>query len=255
MKKLFVIGSVLTLMAFASYAGYKYYLHHQFLNKSFDLSFKSPPMLWAHRGYHKDHPENSLEAFRAAKIRGYEGIELDVFYFENEFVISHDDPSSNSDTLLTLDEVFYEFNTGLYYWVDLKNLNAINVESSGNIMLELLSKYQIQDRVFIESKEIEQLDKYTKKGIQTLWWINPGTTYEKMKAGLPYYRKAFATYDFTAISIPHKMITSEFYYNFKHVPKFTFTINDTSRVKELQDIERLVVILTDELHPFPPIYQ
>jgi len=35
-------------------------------------------LVFAHRGYHKDAPENTLEAFRHPKDRGADGIETDV---------------------------------------------------------------------------------------------------------------------------------------------------------------------------------
>jgi glycerophosphoryl diester phosphodiesterase len=46
----------------------------------------------AHRGYHRDFPENTLEAFEAAVLLGVDGIEFDVHETcDGEFFVYHDD--------------------------------------------------------------------------------------------------------------------------------------------------------------------
>jgi glycerophosphoryl diester phosphodiesterase len=46
----------------------------------------------AHRGYHRDFPENTLEAFEAAVLLGADGIEFDVHEtVDGEFFVFHDD--------------------------------------------------------------------------------------------------------------------------------------------------------------------
>jgi glycerophosphoryl diester phosphodiesterase len=46
----------------------------------------------AHRGFHRDFPENTIEAFRAALDLGADGVEFDVQETaDGEFVIHHDD--------------------------------------------------------------------------------------------------------------------------------------------------------------------
>jgi glycerophosphoryl diester phosphodiesterase len=46
----------------------------------------------AHRGFHRDYPENTIESFRAARDIGVDGIEFDVQETADcEFVIHHDD--------------------------------------------------------------------------------------------------------------------------------------------------------------------
>jgi len=61
----------------------------------------------AHRGYHRNFPENTLEAFEAAVLLGADGIEFDVHEtVDGEFFVFHDD-EINSMKLsgMTADEV------------------------------------------------------------------------------------------------------------------------------------------------------
>jgi len=61
----------------------------------------------AHRGFHRDFPENTVEAFRAALELGVDGVEFDVQETADaEFVIHHDaDIGGRSIDRLTLAEV------------------------------------------------------------------------------------------------------------------------------------------------------
>jgi glycerophosphoryl diester phosphodiesterase len=50
-----------------------------------------PPWIVAHRGYHKNYPENTLSAFEQAYAVGAHGIELDVFLSaDHRLVVTHD---------------------------------------------------------------------------------------------------------------------------------------------------------------------
>ena len=61
----------------------------------------------AHRGFHRDFPENTIEAFKAAMDLGAGGVEFDVQETANgEFVIHHDDDiEGRSIGSLTLSEI------------------------------------------------------------------------------------------------------------------------------------------------------
>lgn len=49
------------------------------------------PLLFAHRGYHLEYPENSVEAFRAALSLGADVLEMDVrMTADDEIVVAHD---------------------------------------------------------------------------------------------------------------------------------------------------------------------
>jgi glycerophosphoryl diester phosphodiesterase len=134
----------------------------------------APSGIWAHRGLHINHPQNSLEAFSAALKSGFEGVELDVFFYEdiNQFIVSHDEPLSKQlDTFLTLESVFATFEDSLYYWLDLKNLNPKNYPAIKENLERLSSKYPIKEKLYIESANAIPLGKLAKAGFNTLYWV------------------------------------------------------------------------------------
>ncbi len=61
----------------------------------------------AHRGYHRDFPENTLEAFEAAVLLGVDGIEFDVHETaDGGFFVFHDDYLAGRDlSKMTADEI------------------------------------------------------------------------------------------------------------------------------------------------------
>ncbi|MCX6001631.1 MAG: glycerophosphodiester phosphodiesterase family protein [Chloroflexi bacterium] len=60
------------------------------------------PLVIAHRGFTRDFPDNTLEAFRAAREIGVDGVEFDVQETaDGEFVVFHDD-SINGKSISSL---------------------------------------------------------------------------------------------------------------------------------------------------------
>ncbi|MBI2050227.1 MAG: glycerophosphodiester phosphodiesterase [Parcubacteria group bacterium] len=63
-------------------------------------------MIISHRGYAKEHPENTFAAFDAAFSAGADAIETDVrIAGDGQAVVSHD-PAKSSQGLITLDDLF-----------------------------------------------------------------------------------------------------------------------------------------------------
>lgn len=54
------------------------------------------PLVYAHRGVSTEFPENSIAAFRAARFRGADGVELDVRRTADGFLVVHHDPRLES---------------------------------------------------------------------------------------------------------------------------------------------------------------
>jgi len=82
-------------------------------------------MIIAHRGYKKEHPENTIAAFDAAFMAGADAIETDVRIAEDgTFVVSHD-PVKSSKALLSLDELFeYISQKDAPFFLELKSASA-----------------------------------------------------------------------------------------------------------------------------------
>lgn len=140
----------------------------------------------AHRGYSEKFPENTMLAFKKAEEYGAHGIELDVHLTkDHQLVVCHDetiDRTSNGKGYLkdmTLEEIqSYCFQSNFDYQADYKpeDLYApcldefmdwfkdtdmfVNIEIKNNIfkydgivemILNLIDKYDINDRVIISS--------------------------------------------------------------------------------------------------------
>ncbi len=140
---------LMILLALAAYAC----RYTAMQKKSSYLDLQSTPQVWAHRGYQKGLPENSLEALSKALHSGAPGIELDTHFDSsmNRFVISHDTPyQKHNGKLLFLEKVFNTLENTGDYWIDLKNLSADNIDPVSRRMRTLLDKYDLDRFVFIE---------------------------------------------------------------------------------------------------------
>lgn len=139
-------------------------------------------LIFAHRGSAGTHPENTMEAFKAAYLAGANGIELDVQLTKDLVpVIIHDetlerttngkglvkdftleelrklnagswfDPSFSSATIPTLEELLeWISTTTLILNIELKN-GLVRYEGIEKIVLELVEKFDLLDRVIISS--------------------------------------------------------------------------------------------------------
>jgi glycerophosphoryl diester phosphodiesterase len=101
----------------------------------------------AHRGFHRDFPENTIEAFKAAMDLGVDGIEFDVQETaDGQFVIHHDDDiGGRSITILTLAEIAVRRVGGGYPIPTLQE--ALEVLGRGLVLL-------------IELKQVRSLEKF-----------------------------------------------------------------------------------------------
>jgi len=90
------------------------------------------PLVYAHRGLHLDHRENTLDAFRAAVALGVDGVELDVRRTSDGALVVHHDPTVDGlviaeskwrelpDYIPTLDESMWALD-GVHVNVEIKN--------------------------------------------------------------------------------------------------------------------------------------
>ncbi|MBB6452562.1 glycerophosphoryl diester phosphodiesterase [Salirhabdus euzebyi] len=152
-------------------------------------------LIFAHRGSAGTYPENTMAAFSAAFNEGVDGIELDVQLTKDDIpVIIHDemvdrttngsgwvkdftyqelesldagswfDPSFEGASIPTLEQ-FFDFysQTSLVINVELKS-GVVRYPGIEKIVLELINKYKIRDRVIVSSfnhyslVEMKQLD-------------------------------------------------------------------------------------------------
>ncbi|MBN1689973.1 MAG: glycerophosphodiester phosphodiesterase [Dehalococcoidia bacterium] len=101
----------------------------------------------AHRGFHRDYPENTLEAFKAALDLGVDGVEFDVQETaDGEFIVHHDeDISGRSIGSLSLADVAGCRVAGGYRVPTLQE--ALNILGKGLVLL-------------VELKQVRSLEKF-----------------------------------------------------------------------------------------------
>lgn len=205
-----------------------------------------PSGAWAHRGLHTEHPQNSIQAFKAALDSGFEGVELDVFYIErlNDFVVSHDPQISGSeDTLLRLEKVLQRFEDSLYYWVDLKNLNRKNYQDIRLLLNETSKFFNVKDKLFIESAAAVPLGNLAKSGFKTLYWAQYNRNFPKRWLKLKLIKLYMILYPYSGVSCQHDYCTNDFIKHFYKKNIFIFTINSEEEFLRLKPYMK--VFLTD----------
>lgn len=123
------------------------------------------------------HRVNTITKLKQAN-RYYSGIELDVYYDDENNVYDIFHPPVESIGL-TLDVYFSNIkNKELKIWLDFKNLTERNSEDAIDRLEYLINKYNLNKNVFlIESKNIKALQSVNKRHFLTSYYV-PSHLYE-----------------------------------------------------------------------------
>lgn len=208
--------------------------------------------VWSHRGVHDSLPENSLQAIQLAKVEGFKGVEIDVFYdSEYGFVVSHDFPYKTiNGKLLNLEEVFSTFGADLFYWLDLKNLTAENKKVVLKSFQDLFRQTpKLKQKVFVESGNGNVLS-YLSKELQTIYWVQFSRKPGKQFLKLQYIKFIIGKSNFVGITSDHRYLGKPFKRVFKDCNFFVFTINSKKRIRKLHQQSDIKIILTDLHYDF-----
>jgi hypothetical protein len=112
------------------------------------------------------------------------GFECDV-YFDSaarSFDVHHDPDKSAGYSLDSLLQFYQQKKLQAGIWLDVKNLNDSNVGSVLQALIELRSKYKLQDRILLESGRANLLSTFSDSGFFTAYYIpffNPYQTNDK----------------------------------------------------------------------------
>lgn len=122
--------------------------------------------VWKHGVYSK-HTAKELEGV-------FDGLEVDVIYspeIDNIFI-----GRSIKDTVhkFYLDSWFAYLDepSKMAFWVDFKNLTAENAEGAFVVLDTISKRYNIKDRMFVESRNVEALMIGKKKDFFTMLWVD-----------------------------------------------------------------------------------
>ncbi len=164
-----------------------------------------------------DFPDNKLWKHRVntasdanEALKEFNGIELDVFFVENEneFQLGHDYPTG-----ISLDSYFDSIPkcSKYYYWIDFKNLNSANAFKSVEEMKSIIAKYKLQDKIIVENSIPELLALYKLSGIFTSLWIPDisGNLFTSIAENNLYedIESIVSNYQFDAISAHYNMVS------------------------------------------------
>ncbi len=234
-------------------------LHLAFMVKaSQSTEIISCQQVWAHRGAHTEHPENSLAAFTAAFEQGTRGVELDVHFDSqsNQFVVSHDAIAQQAlANALTLEAVFAKLGGAGYYWLDFKNLVDLSQIQRLQALAELEQLIKAFDvpksHLIVESIAIDGLVIFTQADFITSYWLTLNDELSPLSYGNYAFRiKAkYLLGQFRVISTDINNYTDNFGIHFPQIPTLLFTVNEPSLINALFTEARVRVILTDHGAP------
>ena len=138
------------------------FLFYPYSDVSGDIFYDSEEKLWAHRVLDVNQIEDLSNEFN--------GFEVDVFYNSNKNIFDVKHHGNESD--ISLDEYFKACkDLSLKFWIDFKNLNENNTNSSILLLKTLAKKHDLMSDIIIESKEIELLSKFKEEGFYTSYWL------------------------------------------------------------------------------------
>lgn len=200
--------------------------------------------LWKHR-------VNTIEDARKALLT-FSGIETDVFFTDenNSFITGHDAPGDlNLETLFdSIPEC-----TKHYYWIDFKNLNSSNVSAAVSKMNKIIKKYDLRDKIIVESMYPELLAYFKEAGIFTSLWIPDVSVnlidYFAEKELIDDLEFILGKYQFNAVSAHYNMVPfMEKYmkrYNCHIWTNGLITENDKQQIMSYATKSNIKVILVD----------
>ena len=105
--------------------------------------------IFAHRGYiDKNLQENSISSLNKAYNYGFDGVEIDLWFIDDKFYITHDQPEAEelSNLALLQDFLIYE---DFGYWLDFKNLDISNYKKAINCLKSNIKNLNLANIFFV----------------------------------------------------------------------------------------------------------
>lgn len=201
--------------------------------------FDNQDKLWAHR---------VLDTVEVNKVsKDFLGVEIDVFYdsTNNILDVRHHGEFQDKSFETFLNNINKK---DLYLWVDLKNLNANNLNSVIEKFKEISKNNNLQDFMIIESKEIELLSQLKIEGFKISYWL-PSFNFFKSIYSVFKVKKNIKKYQPDAISCPHYYV--DFYskkfphYNLHCWTNGLISEEDKKIIKKIVRRKNVKVVLTD----------
>lgn len=203
---------------------------------------------WSHRGFNSAAlPENSIAAFEYVKQMGATGIETDVFWQEQQqrFVVSHDAPLKEADSLLTLDQLLARFKDSVSYWIDFKNLTAANRKNAAYALERLAQQYGLEQKLFVESGNGTVLRKLSSNMFKKLYWIQYNRSVPLKWFKLLYIKTLIVCSSFDGYTTGYSLYDEDFKKQFHGLPLYLFDAPATTIREETKEPSFIKVFLAD----------
>lgn len=230
-----------------------------------DLAFRFAPhpvfytdcrKLWGHRG-HPEPPrilEDTLPSFRRAFDLGAPGVEMDVAYDPDRdlFYIHRSDNPAIPPT--PLETIFAALHNRGYFWVDLKTLHDAPpdvAKQAAQSMRRLLERYDLLDRVIVETDNPHNLRIMAHAGLHTSFWIFNMDEDQVPKAPFAYwwlvytYKWHYVRGGFSAISLDRRFYTPTLAWALEGARIHLFTVDNMQDLRYLVRLPQVRVILTN----------
>ncbi|MDT8284825.1 MAG: hypothetical protein RQ767_04810 [Thermovirgaceae bacterium] len=229
-------------------------INHLFSSRHFVPFYNGCLKVWSHAGYQGEHEANSLESYQHAFDLGAKGVELDIFYDPKgeQFIVSHDlQYEPDGGETLYLSEVFEKLGEKGYFWLDLKNLGRLNrseAVKAADILRSDLDKFDLGNKIIVESKVAKSLVLFANRNIFTSLWITPGRNDSWFDSRIKnlLYKSRFLKGRFSAFSMNYLNYTPYVQNSLGSIPVHLFTINDLDEIREYMPITNVKIILSDE---------
>ena len=117
------------------------------------------------------HRVNGIERLMEVKEH-FAGFEIDLVFESTTKTFDVNHPPAES-VGLSLDRLIASIENpeDYYYWFDLKNLDSLNQNNAAIQMQEIVSKYNLNDKVVIESPNINELKSFVELNFRTAFYL------------------------------------------------------------------------------------
>jgi len=207
--------------------------------------------LFAHRGFWSDNysKQNSIASLKAAHKNKFSGIEFDVWFFEENLVLKHDQPEPQK--LLPKFGDYFVFENDFKYWIDFKNLDKANASKVFALVKKELEHLKIDFKniyiaPFITNYELAQNIYDIAKEIfaEKLNFAAVVENEKEIENLLKFLRKNNIKF----LSIFYKLIDENLLEKLSDIELFAWTVNDLEQLDILEK-KGIKNFITDKITP------
>lgn len=213
--------------------------------------------LFSHRGFtnNKKLKENTIEAFDNSLTHGFDAIELDLWYLEENFILNHDKPQKDLKKYDKFEDLLQKFHNKFQYWLDFKNLTPDNITQAIAKLKSIIDSSKIDYKNFIFVPCLDNID--LKNSLFAFNEIKKqfgneteiGSFLSKIsKNKWENYYLSLKENNIKNISINFKNLDEEFMIKFNDIKIFAWTINEEEDLNKMQ-LLKVQNIATDKIIP------